>query len=392
MPTTPTVHRPPLAGDGNADDGPALQKMLDRCGVIEVPPGVYRVGQTLRLRSRTRLLAHPQATFVYADGAGIDQHCYLLTNADPEGGDTDIEVRGGIWNGNNPGNRRVPGKLIDPGAYTGVMIHFHNVHGLTFGDAMLCDAETYFWRGVELERFTVEDLRFHATHPRPNNDGVHLTGGCRHGIIRRLAGLGPLAPNDDMVAINADDALERIECQGGTCGPITDLTISHLRADQCHSFVRALSVVSPIERIDIDDVQGGCTSSVLNMDGARGCRVQVFDASDPRFAEGVGACRDIRLSRVRAWPARVGGGQAMLNLAQHTDRLEVRDFVRVVERDGDPQAPTLAVAHVPGHRITLNDQLAKTMEADERFETHDRVLHRLRLDASDPGRAPASAG
>ncbi|MEM6393226.1 MAG: endopolygalacturonase [Planctomycetota bacterium] len=376
--TDPTALK--LAGDGNTDDGPALQHLFDQAGTIRIPPDTYRVGQTLRLRSRTRLLAHPQATFVYADGAGQDHTSYLLTNADPDGGDHDIEIRGGTWDGNNPGNRRNLSNLLDTGNYSGVMIHFRNIKNLTFGDALLTDAESYFFRGVELDRFTIEDLKFHASHPRPNNDGVHLTGGCHHGIIRRLTGLGPLAPNDDMVALNADDALQRTECQGGTNGPITDITVSQLRADQCHSFVRALSVQSPLERIDLDDIEGGCTSSVLNMDGARGCRVQVFDDTDPRFANGVGNCRDIRLSRVRAWAARVGGNHPLLNLAQHADGLEVRDFTRALERDGAPDAPTLAVAHAPGHRLTINDQPTQTLAHDDRLESNNPVLHRVRLD------------
>jgi hypothetical protein len=50
-----------------------------------------------------------------------------------------------------------------------------------------------------------------------------------------------------MVAINADE---------GVAGPITDIQVDGLFADDCHSAVRLLSADHPVERISISNVYG----------------------------------------------------------------------------------------------------------------------------------------
>ena len=350
MPSTADLR---AVADGNADAAPALQRALDARGTVHVPPGRYRIGRTLRVGSNTRLLLHPQATLRLADGVGRTLDDFLLTNADHERGNEGIEVRGGTFDGNNRGNPRTPGALIDPGSYTGVLINFRNVRHLTFAHALLCDAETYHFRATQIGRFLVEHVRFHSTNPRPNNDGIHLGGNCSDGIIRHLRGLGPGAPSDDLVALNADDALERIECQGKTRGSIRNLTIHDLRADQCHSFVRILSTDSPIEHIDISGIRGGCTESALNMDGARGCRVQVFDAADPKYARGVGDCRDIRVGDIVVFKATANSRSPLIRLQQRVDGLTLTGFRRDTSRDGSPAAPTLDARFLDRFRLHL---------------------------------------
>ena len=342
----------PLA-DGSADAAPGLQRALDAGGTVRVPPGHYRVGRTLRVGSHTRLLLHPQATLRLADGVGRTADDFLLTNADHDTGNEHIEVRGGTFDGNNRGNPRTLNALIDPGSYTGVMLNFRNVRHLVFADALLRDPETYHFRATQLSRFLIEHVRFHSTNPRPNNDGIHLGGNCSDGIIRYLRGLGPAAPSDDLVALNADDALDRIECQGKTRGPIRNLNIHHLEADQCHSFVRILSTDSLIEHIDISHLRGGCTESVINMDGARGCRVQVFDAADPQYARGVGDCRDIRISDIRAFKATPRGRSPLIRVQQRVTRFTVAGFERDTSHDGASNAPTLDARFLDGYRLHL---------------------------------------
>ena len=224
-------------GDGTADDSHAIQQALDDGGTVVVPAGKYVIGKTLLVGSGTRLLAHPQALIELANGAGKIWSDFLLANRNPEGGDADIEIAGGIWSGNNINNPRGQ-KLVDPGKYGGVMINFRNVarpppqrlHVLRCPVLRICSL-------TRVSRFVIEKIRFHAQHPCNNNDGVHLAGYCNDGIIRHLRGLGRSAPNDDMVAMNADDALDRVEVYGGECGPIRDIHVYDIAADQCHNFV-----------------------------------------------------------------------------------------------------------------------------------------------------------
>jgi hypothetical protein len=74
-------------------------------------------------------------------------------------------------------------------------------------------------------------------------DGIHLDGNCHYGVIRNLKG----TCYDDLVALNAHE---------GSCGPITNIEIDGIFAENCHSAVRLLRVAEPVEKIRISNVFG----------------------------------------------------------------------------------------------------------------------------------------
>ena len=65
-------------------------------------------------------------------------------------------------------------------------------------------------------------------------DGVHLNGNCSFGKMTNLQG----TCYDDLVALNAEE---------GTVGPITNIDIDGIYAEDCHSAVRLLTVTQPVE-------------------------------------------------------------------------------------------------------------------------------------------------
>jgi hypothetical protein len=337
-------------GDGVADDAPAIQRALDQHRKIFIPFGHYKIGRTLRVHSGTRLSVHPHAVLKLADGVGQHWDDFLLTCADSEGGVRDVEISGGIWDGNQAANRRGL-ELINPGAYSGVLLNFFNVDGLVLREMTLANAESYFLRLCEVKHFLVEHICFHSDEPRPNNDGVNLGGGCEHGVIRHLRGLTPGTPNDDMVALNADDMLERIEIYGKVCGPIRHINIYDIEAVRCHSFVRLLSVDSPIEHITIDNVRGGCDISAINMDAARGCRIPLFDQNDPARASGVGAVSNVWASRF--FVHKTEPNQVPLLRLETRAGMVVTDFRRNLKADVDLAAPTAQIRHIEGHTMEM---------------------------------------
>lgn len=365
------------AGDGTTDDAPAIQALLDtERPHLYLPFGTYKIGQTLRIGSHTQLVVHPQTRLVMADNAGTDDQSFLLTNRHHEQGDQAIEVRGGIWDGNNSGNPRIE-SLIQPGAYTGRMINFRNVKGLIFADALLANAESYYFAMTQIDDFLIEHIRFHTTRPRHNNDGIHFGGFCEYGIVRHLRGLGPKTPSDDMIAMNADDAMERVEVSGMLAGPIRNVTVYDIEADHCHTFVRLLSTASPIENILIEDVRGGCDIAAINADGARQCRVQVFDANDPAFQNGIGTLRNIRIQRLRVYKTSCNDS-ALLRLEERVDRFVVENLVRDEYRDVSPDSPTVRCRYLSDHQLEMenlnNIQLEAVMDASTcRVDSHDAV-------------------
>jgi hypothetical protein len=79
-------------------------------------------------------------------------------------------------------------------------------------------------------------------------DGIHVHGNSRHGRITNLKG----ATNDDLVALNADDAgifeMSR--------GPIEDVAVDGVWAEDGYTAVRLLSAGSPIRRIRLANIFG----------------------------------------------------------------------------------------------------------------------------------------
>lgn len=328
--------------DGMSDDAPAIQRLLDAgAPLIHFPAGEYLIGAPLRLPSNTRILAHPFARFRFAKGAGKDANSFLLCNADLDNGNENISVQGGIWDGNNQNNPR--GEESDRNGFTGAMINFRNVQGLTLLDMRLKNSTAYHTRISGTRDFRIERLRFEDTIQSRNQDGVHIGGCCEDGLIRDISAVGESCTGDDLIALNADDALDRSETRGKLGGPIRRVRIHGLRAQDCHSFVRMASVWSDIGDIEINDVRGGCRINVINADALRFCAGPLFRRNDKRYAGGVGLLRTIRLRNVAVHKSGIGN-TPLLRLDERMQDFEVENFMRMPGADVAPEAPTIQVA------------------------------------------------
>ncbi|MFH1499799.1 MAG: glycosyl hydrolase family 28-related protein [Verrucomicrobiota bacterium] len=363
--------------DGLADDGNAFQRALDQGpGTVRVPAGRYLIGRVLRIGSGTRLAVDPGATLRLADGVCTTPDDYFLTNANPAAGDTNIVIEGGRWDGNNAGNAR-PAGLFDFGC-SGAMMHFQNVRGLRLADLHLHDAEAYHVRLTQVRDFHVERIRFSADRVRPNNDGIHLGGHCEDGVIRDIKGLHFGVTGDDMVALNADDALTRTEVKGMTNGPIRNILIEDVEAQGCHSFVRLLSVVSPIENIRIRGVRGTCEVAAINCDAARGCRVPVFDEKNPPFADGVGFLRNIDAADFTVGKSHAND-IALLRLETRMEHFRIIDFTRDLAADQAPATPTLRLRHVAPRALAIDGAAVQPPAFGDTLERVETTFRELRI-------------
>ena len=269
-----------LYGDGIHDDTKAIQSLLDKkdafvklplpkvCYLISTPLRIYS-GQELSLDRYCHIKLMPNS------------NCVMLENADPINGDSLITVTGGIWDMNNLEQAKNPlhfpysGNPEDRGRpfynaeltrnpvpspkspealadfhpdtyYRGIAMSFLNVRHLKIAGLTIKDPVTFSITLNVVAYFTVEDITFDFNYGNPwavNMDGVHLCGNSHFGVIRNLKG----SCFDDMVAINADECIP---------GPITDIQVDGLFADDCHSAVRLLSANHPVERISISNVYG----------------------------------------------------------------------------------------------------------------------------------------
>lgn len=252
--------------------------------VVRLPPGSFILGKTLKIGSHTKIIADKNTVLSLAPGFAKRQEDWLVTNDNSELGNEDIEIEGGVWDGNCAHNPR--GEEYAPGAFGGVAINFIKVNGLRLTQMTVANADCFFIRLGEVEGFHIEAVNLFNHRPRINQDGVHVGGYCRNGVIAGLHAISPMTPGDDMVALNADDDVERHMNKGMRLGPIENVEIRDLTAESAYTFVRLLSQDHLIRNIDIANLRGGVRNNGLNMNRWR-------------FPVGGGNIRDVKIRDVR---------------------------------------------------------------------------------------------
>lgn len=329
------------AGDGCTDDAAAFQSALDQGGEWLIPAGRYRIGSPLKVRSGTHLFADQDAVIRLGDGALRGRGDYLLSGT----GVHDVTIEGGTWDGNAPGNPRDP-DMFAPDAFQGCMFSFRDAKRLTLRNMTWRDPETFYLCLCETSDFLIEDIVFDSPHLRPNQDGIHMAGFCEHGVIRRLTGRNG-SPNDDIIAINADDCHTRIGNQETVNGPIRDLTVEDVTAERCHTFVRIASIWSEVSDIRIRNLRGRFEAWGLNMDALRYCRVPLVSPDSPEYREGVGHVRDVVLSDLHISRTDENNDNPLLCLETDADNLTVENLTT------ESRCPAFLMRNTGRCRLTL---------------------------------------
>lgn len=297
-------------GDGVADDTAAIQKALDQAGPrkVVIPAGTYRISDTLVIGGKTHLSLAPETTIVLAAGSVKDELSFMIRNRHMGNGDTDIIVEGGLWDYNNAGNTR--GREGDPHGCTGAAMNFVQVQNLHLRNLVIKNPDAFSVRLCAVTDFLVEDIGLDQTARRKNQDGIHVGGFCERGVVRRIKALTSPATNDDMIALNADDDVERVINLGMRRGPIRDILVEEIEAKDAYTFVRLLSTTQPIERIRIRKVTGGCSAHGLNL-------------TRWVFPKGAGVIRDVEIEDWNIWRNRRG---PLCDLFLNVESITFRNF------------------------------------------------------------------
>lgn len=265
-----------LYGDGIHDDTAAIQEMIDSglCQVTLPPPQKhYLISRPLEIPSNFKLELPRFAEIRLADGA----NCFMLKNKtvckpqkksrddrsdfdkelwkyadtlspEPEDACHDFEIEGGIWNFNNLNQDPNPIQTckFDDRNFVGHTMFFFNARSFRLCNMTFKDPTNYAVTMDTCSYFTVDNITFDFNYGNPyavNMDGIHLNGNCHFGTINDLKG----ACYDDLVALNAHE---------GTGGDITNISISNIMAENCHSAVRLLTVKDQVQNISISNVFG----------------------------------------------------------------------------------------------------------------------------------------
>lgn len=342
--------------DGKKDYTDILQNALNKGGEIFVEEGFYYLSRTLKIHSDTKLTAHNNAVFFTAPDSKKKRDDFLLTNADKINGNSNISISGGVWEGNCTNNPR--GKLFG-GGYTGTMLDFFNVKGLSLKDMRLKNPQCYYVRLSKVEDFDIDGIFFDTEHILPNQDGIHLGGFCKNGSIKNLKGSHG-SPNDDFVAFNADDCLTRLQNLDILCGPIENVSVENLYSPLCHSFIRMLSVDSAIKNIQIKNMQGCCKAFAVNMDGARYCKplTRLISRFDGRYYRGCGEITNVKVQNVNIYSQKPQ--KALFLIESNVDDFVVENF-DTDNRHCNTKAFSIGYNHPLKIEYKLKDQTAKTL-------------------------------
>ena len=271
---------------------------------LYIPTGVYKVSEALKIPSDFNIVASMCAKIVLDGERKKHIGDFLLTNDDTEKGNQNISITGGIWDGNNTGTGNKKPDIFDKNGYSGAVLNFCNVKGLHLSDMVVANSVTYNIRMAKIDGFTIENISFVSDNYGVNQDGLHFNGEVRHGKVKNIRALSYGQTNDDLIALNADDSMERVENFGMVRGDIEDIDFEDLFAENCHTVIRILSTTAVIRNIRIKNVYGGYRCFAVNADGARYCRTPLF--KEEEFPKGCGKIENfvIELTGRFALPAR----------------------------------------------------------------------------------------
>lgn len=259
----------------SGNDSAAIQRALDekaRPLTVVIPKGTYDIKDTLKVASGTHIIAHPEARLVLNGSRKHVAGEFLLANADERRGDRDIRIEGGIWDGNKEHGFNVKepqARKFAEDAWSGCTMNFRNVKNLKLNDLVLANSVTFNARFCEVDGFEIRRIRIVSPIVKNNQDGLHFGGYCFNGIVDGVAVDTRGQTNDDLIALNADDSITRHENRGTVNGPITNVVIRHVFAEDCHCFIRLLRAYSAIRDITVEDCATGVRYHAINGDDAK---------------------------------------------------------------------------------------------------------------------------
>ena len=288
-------------GDGFHDDYHAIQSALHSgAREVHIPIGTYNISATLTVPSNVRVVADRCAHLLLRGNKRKKRGDFLLSNDNTVDGNENIEIVGGIWNGCCMDIENDKPDLFDRNGYSGAVLNFCGVKGLKIIDVSVKNSTTFFIRISCVEDFLIENIDFSSDEFAYNQDGIHFGGNVRHGVVRNIRALTRGQTNDDMIALNADDCVERVENFDLSRDAIEDITFENIYAENCYTVVRLLSVTAPIRNIVFRNVYAGYRNYVINADGARYCRTPLF--KEDEYPVGVGYISNFVMENVVVHP------------------------------------------------------------------------------------------
>lgn len=351
-------------GNGTHDDYTAFQAALDSgAAIITIPQGIYPISQTLKIHSNTTIIAQKDAKMVMKSVSRRKRNEFLLSNSDTVNGNKNIQITGGIWDGNNTAPENAKPDLFDKSGYSGAVINFVNVDNLTLSDMVVSNSVTFYMRLCKVHHFVIEDIDFVCDAFGVNQDGLHFGGDVKHGKVANIRALSYGQTNDDMIALNADDSIERVENLDLCRDTIEDITFENIFTENCHTIIRMLSVTAEIKNLRFKNVYGGFRCNAVNADAARYCRTPIFKEED--YPNGVGKISNIYFENFSCFPVfdlpqSFGGTDPVPKTAllfeSHMDNFEISNFKYLCSPETAERCPAMKATNLIGEKFHVDNE------------------------------------
>lgn len=252
---------------GGTDDTALIQAILDRApkvGTLKLVVDGPVLVSGLKVHSNTTIVCLNRGCgFYLADNSNRP----LIANAtpQPEGrADHNLSFLGGTYNGNAAHQEHT---TKEHGWTTAFALH--GVEQLLFRDVSISDSRTFAVYLTNWRRVVFENIYINLDHipTKSNQDGIHIQGPGEFLSIRNIQGRAW----DDMIALNIDDLLGDWDSDGkfgrdpaaigrfgsaAGIGPVSDVDIDGVQADDCAQVIRILSRASRLDRVSIRNVKG----------------------------------------------------------------------------------------------------------------------------------------
>lgn len=359
-----------IIGDGVHDDSEGLQKLLDSGeSELYIPQGCYLVSKTLKIHSNTKLTLNPNARLIMDGSVKKRRGDFLISNADLENGNENIEICGGVWDGNNQGEGNQKPDLFDKNGYSGAVMNFFNIKGLTLRDLVVANSVTFNIRLCTIENFEIENISFLSDCFGRNQDGIHFGGKIRNGVVRNIRALSKGQTNDDMIALNADDSIERVENLDLCRDYIENVTFENIFAEDCLTIIRILSIDAVIKNVHIKNVYGGYRGYAINADAARYCLTPLFNDDDR--PQGVGRIENFTVENMTVYSTNKECDRPAICCESNMNNVQIKDF-KFIQRNGVPKpSNALHIRNVVNQKYNVDGNIMEINNKEQEVFVKD---------------------
>jgi hypothetical protein len=351
----------------------AINSALAQGGPITLnTPGIYTVACSTPAKTSDGANTYNVALFIgsnthFSLGLGVilmvaagTVNPVLIQNSNIAGGNTNIEVSGGTWDGNFANITRTDGVT-----FCCILRWFQNVANLSVHDSIIQNSKAWADGLAALTNFKFFNLTYVDTNPTrtaaDNFGGVNLEGPNTNGYIGNITG----NTLDDLVALCADQADHSgsiyINTMAGY-GAMSNIRIENLQAaagGQWHLLRLLDSVANPISNVTVSGIYGNY------LDG--GCVL----GSDT--VNSTSALFNITLENGCLSQQNINAGRATVQLSGSFDSVTIRSFKRVMAATDN--APTALVEQI----TSLNTPASRSLTVTDCEVLQLQGLHGINL-------------